>query len=155
MANVRDLGIPADLQPEATIVESGPDPDYLAADQPVAGHRHSKLLGLDELVPVVDGIGVLGHVQPTILPAQSPVEKPRDQHLGQEIAIECVVAERAAALEHPRYLSNDLLQVVDVLQTVGTHHGIELPVADRELFGLSALIADAQAACGGMVPGGL
>jgi len=48
-----------------------------------------------------------------------------------------------------------LLQVVDMLQTVGTHNGIELPVADRKILGLPELVADAQGVCGGMVSGGL
>jgi hypothetical protein len=103
----------------------------------------------------VDGVDLLGHIQVTILSTQSPVEKPGDQHPRQEIAVEGVVAEGAATLEDPRDLSDHLLQVVDMLQTVGTHNGIELPVADRKILGLPELIADAQGVCGGMVSGGL
>ena len=77
IADARDQGISTDLELEATIVEpDGTDPIDRTADQPASGHHQRELLGLDELVPVVDGVGLLGHLQATILPAESPVEKP-------------------------------------------------------------------------------
>ena len=131
IANVRDQGTPADRQLEAASAEPvGPDPIDRTANQPSPGHHQRELLGLDELVPVVDGIVFLGHTEATILLAKSPVEKSRDQHPRKQIAIH-------------------------VLQTVGAYNGIELPIAHRKLLGFPALVADAQAARGNVVSGDL